>query len=155
MEEAQLAALERLLSLAERYGLAELRVEEDGLVVTIRNPPLVAAAPAGEAGTVTASAYYAPMLPVEESAAAAAPDTAHLLLAPMTGTWYRTPSPDDPPFASEGDAVEVGQTVGLIEAMKVFSDVPSDVAGTVLEFLIPSGKLVQQGDPILRIQPPE
>ena len=150
MEEAQLAALERLLSLAERYGLAELRVEEDGLVVTIRNQPLVAAGSAAEAGAV--AAYYGPELPVEESPAAAEPDTAHLLLAPMTGTWYRTPSPDDPPFVSEGDAVEVGQTVGLIEAMKVFSDVPSDVAGTVLEFLIPSGKLVQQGDPILRVQ---
>ncbi len=145
MDDAQLKALERLLGLAERYGLSELRVEEGGVTVTIRSPSLPFE------GSLSAPGYHAP----GDGPEGAEPANSHTLLAPMTGTWYRAASPDLPSYVSEGDPVEIGQTVGLIEAMKVFSDVPADAAGSVAQFLVPNGQLVQQGEPILRIQTPE
>jgi acetyl-CoA carboxylase biotin carboxyl carrier protein len=68
------------------------------------------------------------------------------------GVFYRSPDRDAPPFIEVGDMVEVGQVVGLIEAMKVFSEVPSEVAGRVLEIPARSGTLVQPGDPLVILE---
>ena len=71
----------------------------------------------------------------------------------MVGVFYRSPSPEDPPFIHVGDIVRVGQPIGLIEAMKVFSEVPAEIAGRVVEIPVESGKLVQQGQPLVYIEP--
>jgi acetyl-CoA carboxylase biotin carboxyl carrier protein len=71
----------------------------------------------------------------------------------MTGVFYRAASPDVPPFVEIGDRIEEGQTVGLIEAMKVFSEIPADRPGRVVEILAASGQLVSQGDPLMRLDP--
>ena len=71
----------------------------------------------------------------------------------MVGVYYRSPSPDDPPFVSVGDHIKVGQPIGLIEAMKVYSELPSEVAGRVVEIAAQNGKLVQQGQAILFVEP--
>ena len=71
----------------------------------------------------------------------------------MVGVFYQSPSPDDPPFVSVGDFVKVGQPIGLIEAMKVYSEVPSEVSGRVVEMPVESGKLVQQGQPLIFVEP--
>src|SRR5207248_174013 len=150
-DEAQLEAIRHLLRLAERYRLAELEVEENGLKVTIRGPE-GAGAPVVEA---VRSAHPAASGP---GAAAHAerpePDNYHILVSPVTGTFYRAPDPEMPPYVEIGQQVEEGQTVGVIEAMKVFSDVPSDCAGMVVEFRAANGQLVQQGDPLLIIELP-
>ena len=75
------------------------------------------------------------------------------LKSPMVGVFYQSPSPDDPPFVAVGDFVKVGQPIGLIEAMKVYSEVPSEVAGRVTEMPVESGKLVQQGQPLIFVEP--
>jgi acetyl-CoA carboxylase biotin carboxyl carrier protein len=75
------------------------------------------------------------------------------LESPMVGVFYQSPSPDDPPFVSVGDFVRVGQPIGLIEAMKVYSEVPSEVAGRVTEMPVESGSLVQQGQPLIFVEP--
>jgi acetyl-CoA carboxylase biotin carboxyl carrier protein len=62
----------------------------------------------------------------------------------MTGVYYRAPAPKEPPFVEVGDHIEVGQPIGLIEAMKVFSEVPSEVSGRVVEMPVKNGELVHQ-----------
>jgi len=73
--------------------------------------------------------------------------------APMIGTFYRAPAPDAPPFVEVGTAVEPDTTVGLIEAMKVFTSVSAGTAGVVVEILADSGQFVEYGQPLLRIRP--
>jgi acetyl-CoA carboxylase biotin carboxyl carrier protein len=72
--------------------------------------------------------------------------------SPMVGTVYRAASPDKPPFVAVGDAVGPGQTVAIIEAMKLFNPIVSDVAGVVLEVLIEDGESVEFGQPLLRLK---
>jgi acetyl-CoA carboxylase biotin carboxyl carrier protein len=71
----------------------------------------------------------------------------------MVGTFYRAPKPEDPPFVKEGDEVEIGQTVCLLEAMKLFNEIPSDVAGRVVRVLAENGAPVEYGQPLFLIDP--
>jgi acetyl-CoA carboxylase biotin carboxyl carrier protein len=75
------------------------------------------------------------------------------LNSPMVGIFYAAGAPGDPPFVNVGDVVAVGQTIGLIEAMKVFSEIPSESAGRIVEIVAVSGALVQQSEPLFRIEP--
>jgi acetyl-CoA carboxylase biotin carboxyl carrier protein len=155
--EAPIDAIRRLLRLAERYQLAELEVEENGIRVTIRG--------AGQSGALAAPVSPAPFAPqptaspVERPGQPAAPalletERTHAQLSPMTGTFYRAEAPELPPLVEVGQIVEEGQTVGLIEAMKVFSAVPADRSGRVAEILARNGQLLQEGDPILILDLP-
>jgi acetyl-CoA carboxylase biotin carboxyl carrier protein len=156
-DEPQLEAIRQLLELAERYRLAELEVVEDGLKVTIRGaaPPV---APALAPESVPAPAEAAPSTPAphlpEEEPAHRHPERLHELISPMTGTFYRAEAPELPPLVDVGQQVEEGQPVGLIEAMKVFSAVPADCSGRVLEFRARSGGLVHEGEALVVIELP-
>jgi biotin carboxyl carrier protein len=75
--------------------------------------------------------------------------------APMTGMFYRGPSPSEPPYVEEGDLVYEGQTIGLIEAMKVFNEVPSPMTGIVRRIVAQNATLVQQGEVLMLLEPPE
>lgn len=71
---------------------------------------------------------------------------------PLPGTFYRRPAPDQPPFKGEGDAVGVGDTLGLIEVMKTFTPVTAEVAGTVVRFHVEDQDAVMAGEPLLDIE---
>lgn len=71
----------------------------------------------------------------------------------MVGVFYRAPSPSDPNFIEVGDKVEIGQTVALVEAMKVFNEITSEVAGTVVEIKAASADLVETGQTLITIRP--
>jgi acetyl-CoA carboxylase biotin carboxyl carrier protein len=75
----------------------------------------------------------------------------YVVTAPMIGTYYSAPSPGDPPFVRVGDAVEVGQVVGIIEAMKIMNEILADRAGTVAEVLVANGQPVEYGSPLIRL----
>ena len=77
------------------------------------------------------------------------------IAAPMVGTFYRAPKPEAPPFVKEGDEVEVGQTVCLLEAMKLFNEIPSEIAGRVVRVLAENGAPVEYGQPLFLIDPME
>lgn len=158
--------LRRLAELVEEAGLSELRYEAGELAVTLRTgketPPTIAfpslpypltlpTAPEAETAINTGNA--------EGTVVATSPAIADTRLirieAPVMGTFYRTSSPDDPPFVEIGDTVEVGQVIGLIEAMKVFSEVPSEVVGRIREIPAQNGKLVQPGDTLVILEPLE
>lgn len=163
-DESMTETLRRLARLVAENGLSELTVEEDGVTMTVKAggeaaPPApgpmmaiqahlhpLAHTPPYSQTMVTAPAVPSPVTPARAATAVA-------LESPMVGVFYRSPSPDDPPFVTIGDLVRVGQPIGLIEAMKVYSEVPSEVAGRVVDMPVESGKLVQQGQPLIFVEP--
>jgi acetyl-CoA carboxylase biotin carboxyl carrier protein len=156
--EIDLQQVKQLVTLVEKYGLAELAIEEDGVSITVKGisapvapPSVILPTHAPEPGM--AAAYEEPSEPeMVEVEAEAEMENVVTIEAPMVGVFYRSPSPDAPAFVDVGDEVEVGQTVGLIEAMKVFSEIPSEVAGVIAEVPGANGKLVRQGEPLVRIR---
>ena len=154
----EVETIARLMALARQYGVEELEVEEGGLRVQLL-PPRRPAAATGEPDAGISYDLWAPpaYLPAAEAEGAAGkpgrPETAQPVTAPLTGTFYRTPGPEEPPFVEVGDTVEEGQQIGIIEAMKVFSPVNADRSGTVVELVAQNGKLVNHGDVLLYIDP--
>lgn len=132
----------RVIRLAEQHELEALTVEMDGLSVAVRGisgptapRPLVAAA--GDHGA-DADAMGADQL---------------VVTAPMVGVFYRSVSPDQPAFIEVGDEIEKGATVGLLEAMKVYSEIPSDVSGVVVSIPATNGQLVRPGQTLVVVAP--
>lgn len=82
---------------------------------------------------------------------AAAPPDHHVIAAPMIGTFYASPTPGAPPFVKDGDDVFVGQTVGIIEAMKIMNEIAADRSGTVAAVLVSDGQPVEYGFPLFEL----
>jgi acetyl-CoA carboxylase biotin carboxyl carrier protein len=76
----------------------------------------------------------------------------HEILCPLPGTFFRRPAPDAPPFVKEGDTVNTGDTIGLVEVMKQFSEVQADAAGKVVRFLVENEGIVEPGQPLVMIE---
>ena len=76
----------------------------------------------------------------------------HEVLCPLPGTFYRRPAPDAPPFFKEGDTINIGDTIGLVEVMKQFSEVQADAEGKVVRFLVENGGTVEPGQPLVMIE---
>ncbi|MCP2049996.1 acetyl-CoA carboxylase [Paenarthrobacter histidinolovorans] len=74
------------------------------------------------------------------------------IVSPLPGIFYRKPGPGKPPFANEGDSIEVGQTLGIVEIMKQFTEIQSDVAGILESFEVAEGDMVNPGDPIVVVR---
>jgi acetyl-CoA carboxylase biotin carboxyl carrier protein len=138
--------LERLLNESE---LSEIEVEAGSTAVVLRKPtafaPIAAAQTAlGPAGGASAGAAPAP----------AQSDGVPLnaVLAPLTGLYYSSPSPDAEAYASVGATVTVGQVIGLIEAMKLFNEIKSDRAGRVKRIFFEDGALVKAKQPLIEVE---
>jgi acetyl-CoA carboxylase biotin carboxyl carrier protein len=159
--------LKRLAHLVEESGLSELRYERGNLRVTLRTaafrqegavapaPLTAAAAPASAVDALDALEEDASHTDEADTTLGhASVDTAgHLRIeAPIMGVFYRKPSPEEPPFVEVGDVIEAGHVVGMIEAMKVFSEVPSEVAGRVVDVPAKHGGLVQPGDALVVLE---
>jgi acetyl-CoA carboxylase biotin carboxyl carrier protein len=146
-EDVNIEQLKALAKLVEKHNLTELTVEENGLTITIKGTEaqaqVVYAGPAPVESEFTAEQEIIADVEVTPEEPAA---NVVRIESPMVGVFYRASSPDSPPFAEVGDTIEVGQPIGLIEAMKVFSEVPSEIAGVILEMPVENAKLVQQGD---------
>lgn len=150
--------ISKLVRLAETYDLAELTIEEEDLSVTIKgqsqnveqvttpSPPIL--------NTCDLVISEPPQIetPQEKQKESELEGEIVDIVAPLVGVFYRAPAPDAPPFVEVGDHIEVGTEIGLIEAMKVFSPIPSDVAGEVVEIPAENGKLVQKGEVLVRVR---
>jgi acetyl-CoA carboxylase biotin carboxyl carrier protein len=155
-----LALIDRLARLLERSDLAELEVEAGGTGLILRKPialaPVAVAAPQpaadAAAGTATGDARYAPG---EPSTAGRDPSTAARpsVKAPLTGIFYASPAPGTAPYVQAGGEVAVGQVIGLIEAMKLFNEIKSDLAGRVVRVVPESGALVKAKQPLIEVEP--
>jgi acetyl-CoA carboxylase biotin carboxyl carrier protein len=143
---------ERITALAEvmdEYRLAEARLQAAGLTVAFRRRATRPATVASTSEVVEVEAEVAYFAPAAEPVAEASLGTP--ITSPMTGIFYRSPSPGAPSFVKEGESVTAGQIVGLIEAMKVFNEIPSTTSGTVVKVVAEAGQLVQPGDVLLYV----
>jgi acetyl-CoA carboxylase biotin carboxyl carrier protein len=77
----------------------------------------------------------------------------HVVCSPLVGTFYRAPRPGEEPYVEVGDRVEVGQTLCLVEAMKLMNEIPADISGEVIEVLIENARGVEYDQPLFRIRP--
>ena len=141
---AELSAfVERLTQLVQRGGLTSLEIKTDELKVKIhsgRSEPVAIAAP------VRPEAIGEPEMSVTEL-------TGSVVTAPMVGTFYHSTSPAEPPLVQVGDRIEVGQVIGIIEAMKIMNEITSDRNGLVVEIVAQNGAAVEYGSPLLRVAP--
>jgi acetyl-CoA carboxylase biotin carboxyl carrier protein len=139
----------RLAEALQGTTVTDLELEEDGLEIRVlRRPMQVMPVVTAASAPVGASPGSDPA-PAESSAA----EMSLAVLAPLTGVFYSTPSPSMPPFAQPGDIVQPGQVVCIIEAMKVFNEIKTEIGGTVVAIPPKNGQLVKKGDPLVRIRP--
>jgi acetyl-CoA carboxylase biotin carboxyl carrier protein len=135
----------QVVDLAMAHDLAELEVEAGGLRVRVVRRHAPAAAPQGAAAAL-------PQTESVERAAEAAAGTV-TIEAPMVGTFYRATSPEAAPFVSEGDTIKEGQTLCIIEAMKLMNEIESKVAGRVVKILVENVQPVEFGQPLFLVEP--
>jgi len=144
--------IRRLVELVAEHGLAELTVVENGVTITVKGGvPAVAAQVAVAAPLAARSAVDVPHQ-ASPKAQSTPTEPRVSLESPMVGVYYRAPSPEDPPYINIGDTVRVGQVIGLIEAMKVYSEIPAEVSGRVTAVAADNGELVQQGQPLYYLE---
>ena len=161
--------IKELMKAMEESGLCALDYSEGGVNLSLRRGSLAEAQSPMAAPAVNASvqSMAAPAKAPEASAAAASEASAKaepeakkeeptakegkLMLSPLVGTFYAAASPEDEPYVKAGDKVKKGQTLGIIEAMKLMNEVEAEFDGTVEEILVENGQMVEYGQPLFRI----
>ena len=157
--------LKELIEFLKEQDIAEFELERGDVKVRIKRA--IAAAPVAEtrfiamptvspavADTSVASQPAAAMPSPGAPAAAAQPEeTLHSVRSPIVGTFYESPSPGAPPFAKVGDAVEVGQVLCIVEAMKLMNEIECDVAGELVKKLANNGQPIEYGQELFSIRP--
>jgi acetyl-CoA carboxylase biotin carboxyl carrier protein len=154
-----LRKLKTLIDLVAESGIAEIEVTEGEDKVRIVKhplaPPVAVAAPVYAAAPIAAAPQMPPAAgaaPVA-SAPSAAPeaDSGNVVKSPMVGTFYRSPGPDAKPFVEVGQTVKPGDTLCIIEAMKLLNEIEAETAGTVREILVENGQAVEYGQALFVI----
>ena len=152
-----LRKLKKLIDLVQESGIGEIEITEGEEKVRISRqmaaPPMLMAAPPMHAVAMPTMGGPAGGMP----ALAAAPEApaepkGHALKSPMVGTFYRAPSPGAPAFVEVGQSVSKGQTLCIIEAMKLLNEIEADVAGTIKAILVENGQPVEYGQPLFLIE---
>jgi len=150
--------LQQLMELMEKHDLSEIKLKEGDAKCLLRRGAQVVSAPI--AATPAAMAPAAPAAavgaaPAATAAAPAADDTAGLveITSPTVGTFYQSPSPGEPVFVKVGDTVSTDQTVCIVEAMKVFNQIPAGVNGKIEKVLLSDGDTVEFGQAMFLVKP--
>jgi acetyl-CoA carboxylase biotin carboxyl carrier protein len=156
-----LKKLKALLKTLEDADVAEFEFEDKQSRLRIRltaaeaavAPLMIAASVAPGAPLMVGEPVGAGAAPVAGSAAALAADDANAVMvtSPFVGTFYRAPSPDAPPFVEEDSKIREGQTLCIVEAMKLMNEIEADCAGVIKEILVENGKSVEFGQPLFRV----
>ena len=164
-----LGQLERLLAFMSEHGLEEFEYAHGDLRIRLKKPAAQQAAPpppralppayegsgqvAPAAPLQTQTASTAPPTPSEPVPAAAERAEEHIVKSPIVGTFYAGPSPDAGPFVRVGDKVEAGQTVCIIEAMKLMNEIEADISGEIARVMVENGQPVEYGEPLFALRP--
>jgi acetyl-CoA carboxylase biotin carboxyl carrier protein len=158
-----LRKLKTLIELVQESGIAELEVTEGEERVRITRhantpmpmmqyaAPMMAPMAVPSAAPVAASAAT-PVAAAATSAAAPAEPAGHAVKSPMVGTFYRSATPGAKPFVDVGSTVSVGDTICIIEAMKLMNEIEADKAGVVMSILVDNGQAVEYGQPLVVIE---
>ncbi len=156
-----LRKIKKLIDLLEESNLSEIEIKEGEESVRLARIPKSGMVQAAPVQYAAAPASASPPMPMQSPVDAATGGShkppgselpaGHVVRAPMVGTFYASPSPDKPAFVSMGQAIKAGETLGIIEAMKMFNPIEADVSGTVLAILCESGQPVEFDQPLFVI----
>jgi acetyl-CoA carboxylase biotin carboxyl carrier protein len=166
-EPMKTAEIRDLIEFISKTGLNEVNIETSELKLHVKRDPdqqiIQSAAPVVSAPVpqqvVTPpqapapAATPAPKAPAPEQPASPSAKKTVEIKSPMIGTFYRSANPDSPPFVSVGDKVTKGQTVCIIEAMKLFNEIESDVSGTIVKVLVENASPVEYDQPLFLVEP--
>jgi acetyl-CoA carboxylase biotin carboxyl carrier protein len=149
--------LKQILDLARDHELNELELEGEGYKIRIKKggQVVVAHAPAALAAALPPSVASAPAAAIPVPGPAPAMDVdaeLAIVTSPIVGTFYRAPDPNAPPFVQPGDTVKKGQTLCIIEAMKMMNNIDSEYEGTVVKIFVENGQPVQFGERLFAIR---
>lgn len=168
-----LGELRDLLTAINQTDIEELTLKSDDFELTVRRNlrvsptpvPVVstvlvpdAGAPSPAPTTANALDAVASVAPMATPAAPVVPPPSNdrkllEITSPMVGTFYRAPAPDESPFVEVGDRIKTGQTVCIIEAMKLMNELEAEVSGEIVEILVQNGEPVEYGQPLMRVSP--
>ena len=149
--------IKKLIEMLETSGIAELEITEGEESVRIsrygQTPPMPTMPYPPQAYNITAPAPAAAAAPAAEAAPAGktAPD-GKIIRSPMVGTFYNAPAPDADPFVKLGDDIKAGDTVCIIEAMKMFNRIEADFGGKIVEILVENGQPVEYDEPLFVVK---
>ena len=156
--------IQELIKFVSKSGVSEVEIESKGFKINIKTPPykrggqpevqIVQAAPAVVA-PVAAVPPVAAAAPAEAAPTEAADDAGNYddVKSPMIGTFYRSSSPDKPAFVGVGDEVNKGDVICIIEAMKLFNEIESEVSGKIVKVLVDDASPVEYDQPLFLIEP--
>jgi len=164
-----LSALREVLDLLKDSDISEIKIKRGRSKLHIRRgaPPAPAPTPFMITPSLAAALPQAitpplpPVAPFQQHAAspttpAEAPETiphGQPITSPMVGTFYGSPSPKDPPYVQEGDTIQPGDRVGIVEAMKMMNEIEAEIGGRVARMLVKNGQPVEYGQPLMIIEP--
>lgn len=161
-----LRKIKKLIDLLEESNLSEIEIREGEESVRLSRTPAASAVQAPAPVVAAAPARAEQVMPMQspvqaatggrapaEAEAAGGPELppGHVVASPMVGTYYSSPAPDKPPFVTVGQTVAVGDTLGIVEAMKMFNPIEADQAGTVVAILCENGQPVEFDQPLFVI----
>lgn len=153
--------VQELVKIINKTNISEISIEEEGLKITIRQKEdavqQIVTAPAQQYYTpppqVPAATAAAPAAPAKAAEPAKPADNLLTIKSPMIGTFYRSSAPDKPVFVNVGDEVENGKVVCIIEAMKLFNEIESEVKGKIVKVLVEDATPVEYDQPLFLVDP--
>ena len=153
--------IQDLIRFVSKSGVSEVSIEQENFKITIKtNEGVVYSAPAPVAVqhiaapvAAPAAVAAAPAAPQTQESAAVATSNYITVKSPMIGTFYRSAGPDKPVFVNVGDEIKAGQTVCIIEAMKLFNEIESEVKGKIVKILVEDASPVEYDQPLFLVDP--
>lgn len=150
--------IQELIDYISNSGLAEVKIKTQEFELSIKkyadSAPVAVAAPAPIPAPAPAPvAAPAPAAAAPAPAPAATPSNLVEIKSPMIGTFYLTPNPDSAPFVTEGASIKAGQTVCIIEAMKLFNEIESEISGKIVKILVSNATPVEYDQPLFLVDP--
>lgn len=152
--------IQELIKFVSRSGVNEVSIEQKEFKITIKTnqPPTYITASPAQAAPQIAPASQAPVATIVASTETKAPakdDSSNYLTvkSPMIGTFYRSTSPDKPLFVNVGDEIKAGQVVCIIEAMKLFNEIESEISGRIVKVLVDNASPVEYDQPLFLVEP--
>ena len=153
--------IQELIKFVSRSGVNEVAIEQENFKITIKTnqaPVYVnaalPAAPAPQPVTPTAAAAPQPVVEIKSTAPAADDTSKYITIkSPMIGTFYRSSSPDKPSFVNVGDEISVGKVICIVEAMKLFNEIESEVSGRIVKVLVDNASPIEYDQPLFLVEP--